>query len=346
MKSKGTLVNNSENWSDVKRYKVNQLVSHNGSDWQNATGKNSEPGVGDDWVIITSGGTTPNLQQVTDGAGNNVTTNPISIPELNLYSTEDDDYCKIIYEEDGFKFKDINGEYFLYAQNGALVIRNIYNNTRLQISISGLTANRSLLFPDKNGTIAFLDDINDAIEGIKTKQPVRVATTAPISLISLQTIDGITVEENDRVLVKDHVSPYLNGIYLAKADFWERTSDANTASELVNAVVSVLEGTVNGNSTFRQTATTIILDTTNIVWVTFGTSVPDASSTTKGKAKLYNDLLGSNTDGGVTQSAVVTALSTLVEVSNDFLDDAAAAVGGIAVGGLYHTSGVVKIRLT
>ncbi len=36
----------------------------------------------------------------------------------------------------------------------------------------------------------------------------------------------------------------------------------------------------------------------------------------------------------------------LVEIADDFLNDAAAATGGIAVGGLYHTSGVVKIRLS
>ncbi len=36
----------------------------------------------------------------------------------------------------------------------------------------------------------------------------------------------------------------------------------------------------------------------------------------------------------------------LVGIADDFLNDAAAAIGGIAVGGLYHTSGVVKIRLS
>ncbi len=36
----------------------------------------------------------------------------------------------------------------------------------------------------------------------------------------------------------------------------------------------------------------------------------------------------------------------LVAIADDFLNDAAAATGGIAVGGLYHTSGVVKIRLS
>ena len=34
-----------------------------------------------------------------------------------------------------------------------------------------------------------------------------------------------------------------------------------------------------------------------------------------------------------------------VTTEKDFADDAAAATGGVAVGGLYHTDGVVKIRL-
>ncbi len=36
----------------------------------------------------------------------------------------------------------------------------------------------------------------------------------------------------------------------------------------------------------------------------------------------------------------------IVDIADDFINDAAAATGGIAVGGLYHTSGVVKIRLS
>jgi hypothetical protein len=35
----------------------------------------------------------------------------------------------------------------------------------------------------------------------------------------------------------------------------------------------------------------------------------------------------------------------LPQVANNFANDAEAAVGGIAVGGLYHTAGTVKIRL-
>lgn len=44
--------------------------------------------------------------------------------------------------------------------------------------------------------------------------------------------------------------------------------------------------------------------------VTTGGVVPDASPTVKGISKLYNDLLDSNIDGGVTQEAVKNALKS------------------------------------
>jgi hypothetical protein len=50
MANKLQLANNNETWNSNKRYKINAVVVHNGSNWQNATGKNSEPGVGTDWV--------------------------------------------------------------------------------------------------------------------------------------------------------------------------------------------------------------------------------------------------------------------------------------------------------
>jgi len=36
---------------------------------------------------------------------------------------------------------------------------------------------------------------------------------------------------------------------------------------------------------------------------------------------------------------------SVLAVANDFANDAAAAAGGIVLGGLYHTTGAVKIRL-
>lgn len=50
------------------------------------------------------------------------------------------------------------------------------------------------------------------------------------------------------------------------------------------------------------------------------------------------------TDLDYTQKIYTDGL--LPQVADNFLDDTTAAVGGIAVGRLYHTGGVVKIRLT
>jgi hypothetical protein len=49
-------------------------------------------------------------------------------------------------------------------------------------------------------------------------------------------------------------------------------------------------------------------------------------------------------DGFTYTLATTSDLQTVTTASN-YLNDAAAAAGGIAVGGLYHTAGVVKIRL-
>jgi hypothetical protein len=42
---------------------------------------------------------------------------------------------------------------------------------------------------------------------------------------------------------------------------------------------------------------------------------------------------------------VSTAILAQVSSSYDFADDSAAASGGVPLGGLYHTSGTIKIRL-
>jgi len=60
-----TLRNRTPNWDSKKRYKVNESVNYNGATWQNATGTNSEPGVGGDWINISGGlGTLQGLKDV------------------------------------------------------------------------------------------------------------------------------------------------------------------------------------------------------------------------------------------------------------------------------------------
>jgi hypothetical protein len=93
------------------------------------------------------------------------------------------------------------------------------------------------------------------------KQAVRGATTAAITLATGleagDTIDGLTLVEGDRILVKDQADATENGIYAVEASGAPtRTLDADTGTELLGSYVTILAGTVNAGKLFRNTNTT------------------------------------------------------------------------------------------
>lgn len=84
------------------------------------------------------------------------------------------------------------------------------------------------------------------------REPVRVATTGNILLQGLQTVDGVALAVNDRVLVKDQSDATLNGIYTASTGRWFRASDANFPRAIGEGVtVQSQEGAVNGGRAWR-----------------------------------------------------------------------------------------------
>lgn len=85
-------------------------------------------------------------------------------------------------------------------------------------------------------------------QGYKWKEPVRAATTGNITLSGLQTIDGVALSVNDRVLVKSQSSGAQNGVYIAQSGSWARAADFDASTEVLGASVFVSEGTTLGNS--------------------------------------------------------------------------------------------------
>ena len=137
------------------------------------------------------------------------------------------------------------------------------------------------------------------IDGLKWKASVRVATTGPITLSGLQTIDGIALTADDRVLVKNQASQSANGLYLAKAGAWVRTDDGNVSSELHSAIVPVgPEGTANRNTAWRQTTANPVVGTSNIVWEQFGTGVV-LSNASESAAGIVEKATDSQASSGV-----------------------------------------------
>ena len=125
-------------------------------------------------------------------------------------------------------------------------------------------------------------------EGLAWKDSVRVATQGNIDLSAPgATVDGISLSNNDRFLVKAQGTNTQNGIYIynGAATPATRSLDANTFDELESAVVTVDEGTDAG-TTWRQTGVNGTIGVTAVEWVAFGIVTPPASESTAGKIEI------------------------------------------------------------
>lgn len=114
--------------------------------------------------------------------------------------------------------------------------------------------------------------------GLAIKTAVRVATTgANIALSGLQTIDGVTLNAGDRVLVKDQIDQTTNGIYNASSGNWAASSDFQNNTQLAQGTqVTVTAGSTNINSVWQLSAANpVVLGTSLITFICMiGSSMP------------------------------------------------------------------------
>ena len=115
----------------------------------------------------------------------------------------------------------------------------------------------------------------DAVaQGLSFKQPANYTTNGNI------TLSGLAVQTNGdwvstltagyRILVKNQTAGADNGIYVAAAGAWARSSDANTWDEIVSAYLFVLAGTTwSGSSWVNTNQTGGTLGTTPITFTQF-----------------------------------------------------------------------------
>ncbi len=147
-----------------------------------------------------------------------------------------------------------------------------------------------------------LRTLQQYLQGVAWKQPVRVATAAALPAYTyangasgvgatitanangaLPAQDGVTLVNGDRLLVKDETAgnaPY-NGIYevtdvgSAGTPFvLTRTTDADTSLDLLQAAVFTEEGTTQADYAYVNTANApIVVGTTNLVFILFSAVV-------------------------------------------------------------------------
>jgi hypothetical protein len=129
--------------------------------------------------------------------------------------------------------------------------------------------NRSLVDKEYVDTVA---------TGLKPHDAVWVATTAPVVLSgSPKTIDGISVGNGKRVLVKDQAAQTTNGIYVVASGVWSRSTDYDftPAGEVANGdLIPVSSGSTENNTIWvLTTPDPIVSGVTGLVFGKFASVI-------------------------------------------------------------------------
>lgn len=112
--------------------------------------------------------------------------------------------------------------------------------------------------------------VDNVVAGLDVKASVKAASTANLGLTGTSSIDGVTINSGDRILVKNQTAPAENGIYIAAASAWARAGDMNAWTEVPGAFVFVEQGTAGADRGFVATADQGgTLGTTAIAWTQF-----------------------------------------------------------------------------
>ena len=215
-------------------------------------------------------------------------------------------------------------------------IGSITPSTGVFTNISTTTGSISTT-PSANTDIANKFYVDTVAQGLGPKAACAVATTVNITLSGLQTIDTYTTVAGDRVLVKNQSTSSQNGIYIASASAWTRSTDMDVWSEVPGAYTVILNGG-QSNSGWVCTATTSgTINVTAMPWVQFSGNSTYFAGT--GLTLASNTFSITNT--GVTAASVGSASKTLTATVNAQGQLTALADTNIAIAATQITSGTI-----
>jgi hypothetical protein len=190
--------------------------------------------------------------------------------------------------------------------------------------------------------------VDSVAAGLSWKQPVAVATTVNITLSGLQTIDGYTTLAGDRVLVKNQTTAANNGIYIASATAWARSSDMDAWIEFVGAICFVSYGSLQiGSAWYCSAQPGGTLGVTANNWSNFSVAAVYTAGTGLTLAayqfSITNTGVSANTYGSASavpviavnaQGQITSATTTTIAITN-------AQVSGLGTMSTQNANGVV-----
>lgn len=163
----------------------------------------------------------------------------------------------------------------LFSENaGTLVADSIVVNTGTVTFENGATI--VVPAPSAGNHPATRDYVDNLVSsGVVWLAAAKVATVDNISLSGIpSTIDGVSVEAGDRILVKSQTSAAQNGVYVVASGAWSRATDfdAVSSAEISSGKsIFVQSGTATGGTSWVLSTTgTITLGTTPLTWTQIG----------------------------------------------------------------------------
>ena len=234
------------------------------------------------------------------------------------------------------------------AENGStarvsLGIGTLATQASNSVSISGGSIT-GLGTPSNNTDAATKVYVDGLVTGLKTRIICRVATTANITtatdLQAGDALDGVTLAQGDRVLVKNQSNATQNGIYLTAASGQNAARDPefDTVAELAGQMVITQEGSAGGDKFFL--CTTNSSGSIGSVNITFTVVQPSnvGDVTLNGVQTLTNKTLTSPVISSIV-SVSNGNISVLPNGSGKVLLDGNGSSGGISV-----SDGLIDIR--
>ena len=100
----------------------------------------------------------------------------------------------------------------------------------------------------EGGTLTLTTKMLNATSSHSVDALVKTVSTANLALNGLQTVNGYTLQDGDRILVKDQTNATQDGIYLVRTGGWELdTAFSSTSADLTGKLVEVQKGTASGD---------------------------------------------------------------------------------------------------
>lgn len=158
-----------------------------------------------------------------------------------------------------------------FDKTGGTISGGVIINGTLDMSSHQLTGLITPVNANDAATKAYVDALQ---QGLSWKNAVVASTTVAggnITLSGTQTIDGVSVVNGNRVLVKNQTDQTQNGIWVVSAAAWSRSTDADTSTELDGAATFVQNGTVHADTAWVQTNTAASIGsfTGSVIWSQF-----------------------------------------------------------------------------